>query len=201
MINRNMIKDIDVFRKRCPDNTTSDLSLYVFPWSPLFPLAVHRFGAWINDNWPRSKAKLIVRVTFKFFYYIGRYLSVIFRKVEIDEDSKIDEGVFLSPKGCIIIGTQTMGSGCIIYHNVTIGHGFGSGQEMKRPNIGKSVCIKTNSIIYGGVKIGDGCIISSDTVVKKSIPCDSVVKGNPASAIAKNHLSPNDQNKISQKLC
>jgi acetyltransferase-like isoleucine patch superfamily enzyme len=46
--------------------------------------------------------------------------------------------------------------------------------------IGNDVWIGTNSVILGGVKIGDGVIIGAGSVVKREIPPYSVVMGNPA---------------------
>ena len=151
----------------------------------MFPLMVHRFGTWIDERWKAPQKNRIVRKTLHLFYQVGRLLSVIFWKIEIEEDAQIAGGVSLSPKGGIILGPKTMGAGCKIYHNVTIGYGFGSGKKMARPEIGQRVSIGPNAVIYGNVKIGGGAVICSDTVVNKNVPALTIVKGNPPRLIGK----------------
>lgn len=167
------------------DITYHDRSLYLFPWSPLFPLAVHRLGYCINNRWGDGSKKSLSRLFLKALYHIGRFLSVVIQKTQIEEDARIADGVYLSPKGGIILGANTIGKGCTIHHNVTIGFGFGRGRKMERPDIGENVWIGSGAIIYGKIKIGDRAVIGPKTVVTKNIPPDSVVYGNPAAIIKK----------------
>lgn len=54
---------------------------------------------------------------------------------------------------------------------------------IKGVKIGKYVFVGAGSKILPGVEIGDGCIISSNSVVTRSIPPYSLVKGDPAEVI------------------
>lgn len=71
---------------------------------------------------------------------------------------------------------------------------FGNGWErvMPQPNelpfkgdteIGNDVWIGHESVIMPGVKIGDGAIIASKSVVTKNVPPYTIVGGNPASLL------------------
>jgi len=46
--------------------------------------------------------------------------------------------------------------------------------------IGNDVWIGNGAIVLRGVKIGDGAVIASDSVVVKDVPCYAIVGGNPA---------------------
>jgi acetyltransferase-like isoleucine patch superfamily enzyme len=52
--------------------------------------------------------------------------------------------------------------------------------------IGKRCFIGARAIILPGIRIGDGCIVGSGSVVTTDVPACCVVAGNPARIIAKN---------------
>jgi acetyltransferase-like isoleucine patch superfamily enzyme len=61
---------------------------------------------------------------------------------------------------------------------------FYEGTEHDAPvDIGKNVWIGINCMIMKGVTIGDNSIIGAGSVVRQSVPANSVVIGNPAKAI------------------
>ncbi|MEC7838605.1 MAG: CatB-related O-acetyltransferase [Chlamydiota bacterium] len=49
--------------------------------------------------------------------------------------------------------------------------------------VGNDVWFGYNSLIRGGVKIGDGAIIATSSVVVKDVPAYSIVAGNPAKVV------------------
>ena len=51
--------------------------------------------------------------------------------------------------------------------------------------IGECVNVGANSIIFPGVRIGDGCVVSAGSVVTRDIPANSLVMGNPARIVEK----------------
>jgi acetyltransferase-like isoleucine patch superfamily enzyme len=50
----------------------------------------------------------------------------------------------------------------------------------ERPTIGDNVWIGANSIIFGGISIGNGTTLQEGTVLTRSVPPNCLVKGNPA---------------------
>jgi acetyltransferase-like isoleucine patch superfamily enzyme len=48
------------------------------------------------------------------------------------------------------------------------------------------VWIGSDCVIYGNISIGDGATLLPNTVLSKSIPCNTVMEGNPARRILNN---------------
>ncbi len=90
-----------------------------------------------------------------------------------------------------------IGSHVLFANNVTVfdvsGHpvdptqrylGFPSEIEKVRPVvIGDNVWLGTNSIILPGVTIGDNSVVAAGSVVRDSVPPNTVVSGNPAQVV------------------
>lgn len=172
--------------------------LILLPVNSLYSLAIYRFGTWINWKYGCYHTKSPVRALLKFLYWIGKYASVVFQKIQIEEDAQLGSGVWLSNRGGILLGARKMGNNCVIHHNVTIGYGFGVGQKVERPVIGDKVWIGPNSVIYGNIKIGDGVTIKANSIVHKNIPPHCVVADNLA--IIKERVVDNSHIIMSPKL-
>jgi serine O-acetyltransferase len=113
---------------------------------------------------------------------------VLTAKAELEDDTIIAPGVYLSNGGNMIIGAVRIGTRCAIQRNVTIGVNNASpGRE--RPTIGDRVWIGANSVVYGGIAIGDGCTLQEGTILARSIPPNCVVKGNPAQIVKRSFNS------------
>jgi acetyltransferase-like isoleucine patch superfamily enzyme len=52
--------------------------------------------------------------------------------------------------------------------------------EVRPVTIGNNVWIGTNSIVFPGVTIGDGSVVSAGSVVMSDVPANTIVAGNPA---------------------
>ena len=65
------------------------------------------------------------------------------------------------------------------------------------------VYIGTNCLIMPGVTIGDGALIATDSVVKKSVPSGVVVGGNPARIIStiEEYMKQNERFNLNAKKC
>ncbi|MGN0107074.1 MAG: DapH/DapD/GlmU-related protein [Hominilimicola sp.] len=87
-------------------------------------------------------------------------------------------------------GGITIGSGCVIGHNVVIATLNHDLCPMRRRSlipspvkIGCNVWIGSNATVLPGVTIGDGAVIGAGAVVTKDVPDGMVVVGNPARII------------------
>lgn len=118
-----------------------------------------------------------------FYYRLGPSKSSICRLTKSDNNSFmiIGGGNLLNikmfhPFGTII-NAKEIGENLSVRNNTTIGNTHNS-QEY-RPIIGRDVEIGANSVIIGGIKIGDNVIIGAGTLVNKDVPDNAIVVGNP----------------------
>ena len=122
-----------------------------------------------------------------FYYRIGRVCHLIsFLAPPSDifficPNTKIGKGLNLSHCFSTVINAESIGANCSIYQDVTIGVNNG-----KRPVLHNSVQIFANSVVVGGIELGDNVIVGAGTVLTKSVPANSVVIGNPARIIKQN---------------
>jgi serine acetyltransferase len=115
---------------------------------------------------------------------IGRFRNTLMSKSELRGDCDIGAPVYLSDKGYIICGAQSIGAGSIIHDHVTFGNAVGSGKK-GRPRVGTNVWIGPKCIFAGPVTIGDGCTILPGTYLSYDVPPGSVIQGNPARIVIK----------------
>jgi len=154
------------------------------PGTSSFPLTVNRYAHWVNRRFPKtSRRNRALRVVLMACYYLGAFLSVVTRRIHIEEGAVIGPGLRLGPGGNIIIGAERMGAGCRVESDVTIGFGFTTERFLGKPKIGDNVRIRRGSLVYGNIRIGDGVEILEHTVVNKSLPANVVVAGNPCKIV------------------
>lgn len=75
-------------------------------------------------------------------------------------------------QGVVIHAQVTIGDDCTIYHQVTIGHVYGT---TGAPKIGNGVLIGPGAKILGPITVGDCAAIGANAVVTKDVPAGSTV--------------------------
>jgi serine O-acetyltransferase len=100
--------------------------------------------------------------------------------ISIPASSRIGHSFYIGHFGGIIINANAViGNNCNISQGVTIGVS-GRGEKRGTPVLGNEVYIGANAMVSGKITIGDNVLIGACTLVKNSIPEDSVVLGVPA---------------------
>lgn len=106
----------------------------------------------------------------------------------------IAEGVTMG-YNCLISNSISIGKGSLINAKATIGHDTIVGEFCEicpsaniagNVDIGDFTFIGLGVIIYPKVKIGKNVLITAGSVVRKDIPDNSIVHGNPSKIIGKN---------------
>jgi len=144
----------------------------------LLAIILHRYVYSINRLCQGDNRKMLRRLL-KASYHIGRKIVMAWGKIHISEATEFGPGLYLSGKGGIIIGSRSIGRNFTAEHNVTIGMGINN----ETPIIGDNVVVRHDSVIYGDIKVGSGSVIDAESVLSKTIPEKSLVKGNPARII------------------
>lgn len=119
--------------------------------------------------------KILVKITeFKYRHLYGMDLG---EHVRISRGARLDR---TNPKG-VHIGDYTAitGGAAILTHDFVT-------RTWKDTYVGSNCFLGFNAIILAGVKVGDGCIISPNTVVVRDVPPNSVVMGNPGKVVEQN---------------
>lgn len=128
-----------------------------------------------------------------FLNYNYHYIHGPIERLHLHPSVKPQNNIFFNTRsGDIYIGEGTkFGFNCMI---LTGRHLFENGSLKSTEqvplsgydiNIGSGCWIASGSIIIGGVKIGDNCIVMAGAIVTKDVPDGMVVGGIPAKIIKK----------------
>jgi len=132
----------------------------------------------------RSKGSLV--------WWLGVPLMVIYRViveyilcVELRASTKVGPGLRIEHGYSLVVNDRTiLGKNVHLRHCTTFGCVMmPDGSQGPSPVVGNNVEFGANSIIIGGIKIGDNAIIGAGSVVVKDVPPNAVVVGNPARII------------------
>lgn len=123
------------------------------------------------------------------FFWLFLMRRQMFRTgIQIPYKTKIGEGFRIVHFGAIVVNPDT-----IIGRNFNISEGClignSSGRHKGTPIIGDNVCMNANSIIIGGVHIGNNVIIAPGAFVNFDVPDNAVVVGNPGKITIKDNPS------------
>ena len=120
----------------------------------------------------------IIRLLWHFFMRMCMYRTGI----QIPLGTRIGEGFRIVHFGHIVINPNTkigknfnISQGCLI--------GNSQGKHAGTPIIGDNVCMNANSIIIGGVSIGNNVLIAPGVFINFDVPDNSIVIGNPGKIV------------------
>ena len=162
--------DIQCILERDPAARTRWEVLTCYPG--LHALVLHRRAHWC---WTHG------------FKWLGRFISHLSRGltgIEIHPGAQIAGCVFIDHGMGVVIGeTAEIGSGCTIYHGVTLGGTSLYKGAKRHPTLGKNVIVGAGAQVLGGFTVGEGAKIGSNAVVTKPVPAGATAVGNPARII------------------
>jgi serine O-acetyltransferase len=143
----------------------------------LHVIATYRLGVWaegLGSPFARGPVKAI-------YYVLALHCEYVYGS-RIEPSCRIGRRVLLAHgSGGIILGHHvTVGDGCILRHNVTLGaRGHTKPGE---PTLGAGVEVGTGAVIIGAITIGDDAVIGANAVVTVDVPSGAVVRA-PAATI------------------
>lgn len=143
----------------------------------------------LNQLFDLSKELLINSFFRTLFYFrtngwFSKFLRIFYPKNNsfiIDVNTSIGGGLKLAHPYATILNAEKIGENVYINHLVTIGEKNG-----KKPIVGNNVELHANSVVIGGITIGDNVKIGAGAVVVKDVPSHATVVGNPAKIILHN---------------
>ena len=135
-------------------------------------------------TWFFRKASGCRTIFGKMLFYPPFHITKFLSGIQIPIGTDIGKGLKIGHFGTIVVNP-----GAKIGHNFNIAQGclVGNAQGKKAgvPTIGNNVVMAANSIVIGGVTIGDNCLIAPGAFVNFDMPANSIAIGNPAKLIQK----------------
>ena len=120
----------------------------------------------------------------RFVWMAMLFIVKIITGIQIPVGTKIDRGLRILHFGAIVVNPGTVigknfniAQGCLI--------GMSGGKNAGVPTIGNNCYMGANSIVVGGVKIGNDVLIAPGAFVNFDVPDNSVVIGNPGKIITR----------------
>lgn len=120
----------------------------------------------------------------KILYYPLYHITKIITGIQIPIGTKIGKGLKIGHFGTIVVNPEAeigynfnIAEGCLV--------GNAEGKKKGCPKIGNNVYMGANSIIIGGVHIGNNVLVAPGAFVNFDMPDNSIALGNPAKIIQK----------------
>lgn len=127
----------------------------------------------------------------KCFFEVCLRLCSWYFGIQIPSSTQIREGFRIAHFGTIVVNPDakigknfSIAEGCLI--------GNSQGKKAGVPIIGDNVCMQANSIVVGGIQVGNHVMIAPGAFVNFDVPDNSIVIGNPGRIISRNS-SPTDK--------
>lgn len=109
--------------------------------------------------------------------------------LQIGYGAQVDAGLFIGHRGTVIVnGGARLGSNVNLSPGVVIGQ-ENRGRRAGVPRLGNRVWVGSNAVIVGGVRIGNDVLVAPNAYVNFDVPDHSIVIGNPARVIRREHAT------------
>lgn len=142
-------------------------SLYKFVYTYIFK-ASYKYVFWLRMTNYLHKNTIFRYTIFPFSWILWRHYSYKFG-ISIPYKTHIGYGFKINHFTGIIINSKTViGSNVTICQGVTLGNNSVRGDK-KSPIIKDGVYIAPGAKVFGGITVGDNCIVGANAVVTRSI--------------------------------
>jgi len=111
--------------------------------------------------------------------FVWRNILISKHSIDVDRNSTIGGGLMLAhPFGIVLGGGVTIGTNVLLSHNVTLGAARTPrpGEQLPFPVIGDRVVIHPNTVVAGGIHIGEDSVIGANSFVDCDLPPGSVYR-------------------------
>lgn len=115
----------------------------------------------------------------RWYAVLYKLLSVLLHStLGCDRPDGIGPGLRLPhPYNIVISDHSRIGSGCTVFHGVTIGSDERPPVEESAPVLGDGVYVGAGAILVGPIHVGDGARIGAGAVVTKDVPAGATAVG------------------------
>lgn len=132
------------------------------------------------------KASMAKNPLSRMFWRILHRICMFHTGIQIPVGTQIGEGLKIGHFGNIVVNPEA-----VIGRNFSIAQGclIGNAQGKRKgvPTIGNNVVMAANSLIVGGITIGDYVMIAPGAFVNFDVPSHSIVIGNPGEIISSHY--------------
>ncbi|HVX22203.1 MAG TPA: serine O-acetyltransferase [Acidimicrobiales bacterium] len=112
-------------------------------------------------------------------------LSRLLTGIEIEPGAELAADVrILHGAGTVIGSGVRVGSGSVIFHQVTLGRAARPMDEDGYPTIGRGAYVYAGAKVVGPITVGDGARVAAGAVVTRDVPDRAIVAGMPARIIS-----------------
>lgn len=163
----------DIARYWCYSNSIDENTFTAQKWGGYFRLFLRLFLS--NTNHFRSIVYYRIPIGNRLVRFF--FPSIDFLVLDVAEIEP--GGIIFHHPFSTYINADHVGYGCIFRNNTTVGNKLVNG-NLVRPYLKNHVDVGPNSVIIGGITIGNNVVIGAGSVVTKDVPDNCVVAGNPA---------------------
>jgi serine O-acetyltransferase len=152
----------------------------IFFTQGFFSILVYRLSHYVYFDFKIPVIKQFLLI----ILFLFQKLAEITTGIYLPYYCQVGKGLYIGHFGGIIINDRVViGDNCNLSQNSTIGIKNG-GKNPGVPKIGNRVYIGPNSVIIGGIEIGDDVAVGAGAIVTHSLPPRSIAAGNPAKIIS-----------------
>ncbi len=144
--------------------------------------ATHRLGAFAHGI-ERRPARFALLAAHKVLSAPWRF----FKGVSLPSRARIGPGFLLvHPQNVLVAPDCTIGPGCTLFHDVTLGRGALDGV----PALGAGVVVFPGAKVLGGVVVGDHAELGANAVVTRDVPAHAAAVAAVSRAVPLRTIRP-----------